>query len=630
MLKLLSSPEPFIIRPYQTEAHRAIRASWADGLAGVMVVMATGTGKTATALSLIVRDFLAHGRRVVWLAHREELVVQPADTVARFWPAYADRVGIVQAERDSPRADLVCASVATLATSPHRVDAILAAGPIDLLVVDEAHHSTSPTQQAAIQALGARLRLGLTATPDREDGADLSEDWEIAFSYSIVDAIGDGYLLAPFAHVERLPRLDLSRVSGRWDYDDAELGAELLRAGVVEHTVQLLTRAQVEAVRLPERDLFANISPRGRAALVFTATVEQAQRTALALRDAGLRAVHISGKTAKAERRRMIRAFRAGHIDILCNAAVLTEGTDLPRASCVVLARPTRSWSLFVQMVGRGLRLHGDQADCLILDVAGATEGHSLISAPVLIGGSKCRRSPNGAHSFTPAASPQDGARCDHCNAKIACGVLMGPHKWGADHHCEACGRPQCAESQDGAHHWTSAADHKRRCVECGMEIPDPLAGLLRERRSDAIEADWVRIPDVAPECYAVDLGDYGILYVRRQRPGWMPVWLAKGGRKPRPLSSRPLRTDHVRAYADDLVKRAERVAARAASWKGGRPDAYLRGKARNMGAPVRPGETAGEVGRRLLKIHARNRAIKTKIVRPLGRELTYQDPRRI
>ena len=185
------------------------------------------------------------------------------------------------------------------------------------------------------------------------------------------------------------------------------------------------------------------MSARGRSCLVFTATIDQARRTAEALREAGWKARHVSGKTPKSERRRLLAAFQRGLIDVLCNAAVLTEGTDLPRASCVVFARPTRSWSLFVQCVGRGLRLFDGKEDCFVLDLAGATEDHSLISAPVLIGGSRCPKSPNGNHDLHPAENPQEGAKCSHCGKKVPCGVNLGAHTYDKHHKCSGCGRPQ-------------------------------------------------------------------------------------------------------------------------------------------------------------------------------------------
>ena len=606
----------FQIRAYQERAHAAIEEAWAEGSRGAMIVMATGTGKTATALSLVVQ-YLRQGKRVAWLAHREELLTQPRDTVAKFWPDLLPEVGIVQADRDQPEAQLVLASTATLAASPHRVDAILRHGPIHVLVVDEAHHSTSPTHQAAMGALDAEKSLGLTATPDREDGADLSERWEIVFSYSIIEAIRDGALVEPWAAVERLPDLDLSRVSGRRDYDDGELGAELLRAGVVRHTVDTLSRS-LEFSRLPDRDLLARKSAEGGAVLVFTATVEQARRTAEALREAGWKARHVSGKTPKLERRRLLKAFQRGVIDVLCNAAVLTEGTDLPRASVVVLGRPTRSWSLFVQMVGRGLRLYPGKDRCLVIDLAGATQVHSLVSAPVLIGGSRCPESPDGVHQFTPDENPQDGAKCDHCKRRVSCGVLLAGHEWGEDSRCTACERAQCVDSDDRRHHWTPVEDFKRQCIDCGATVPDPLAGMAKKRDPEAVEADWVKVRNVAPETWVVDCGDYGLLFVSRRRPGWMPLWLVKGGRKPRPLAAEPIHKSQVRAYADDLARRTAKADAARAGWKGGRPDAGLRSKAWHAGKPVEPGENAGQVTRRLLVDHARARALKTGIAEEL------------
>ena len=357
------------------------------------------------------------------------------------------------------------------------------------------------------------------------------------------------------------------------------------------------------------------LTARRRSCLVFTATVDQAARTAEALREAGWKARHVSGKTPKAKRALLLEAFEDGRIDVLCNAAVLTEGTDLPRASCVVLARPTRSWSLFVQMVGRGLRLFANKSEALILDLAGATGDHSLISAPVLIGGKRCPKSPSGGHDLQPLEDPREGAKCTHCGAKVACGVNLGGHTYDDAHRCTGCGRPQCMESESGAHEWIPQADHKRQCLDCGAEVPDPLAGMVSKRGRETVEADWVRVPDLAPETYVVDLEPHGLLFVvgDRRTATWTPVWLKKGGRKPRPLVSEPLPAEYVRGYADDLVRRAEKVAAKEAAWKSGRPRRYDIVKAEAHGVRWN-GESAGELARRLLKVRARERAIKTGI----------------
>lgn len=609
-------------RPYQLEAHRACRDSWGeDPELGALLVMATGTGKTLTALSLAVSDFLALGLRVVWLAHRQELLDQPAREMAKHWPQYT--AGIVQASRHAPDAAIVFASVATLARSPDRTKQILTHGAPALVVVDEAHHAAASSHLSVLDSLTVGpvrpLTLGLTATPHRADGEDLSKDWRIVYSYGTAEAIRDGFLLQPYAVVDRLPDLNLEELSGRWDYDDGELGAELLRAGIVDHTVTMITKPhtlQPIPAEISEGIAPIEETPAERSGLVFTATVEQARLTAEALTAAGIESRHISGETPNADRRRLLRAFSNGTIRYLCNAAVLTEGTDLPVASVVVLARPTRSWSLYVQMVGRGLRLHGDQSRALVLDAAGATEDHSLISAPVLIGGSACPKSPNGAHVFGQIDNGR--GKCEHCGATVACFPLLGGHEWGKDLRCTGCNRPKCEESPTLDHAWLRKADFKKQCLYCGCEIVDPMASMVGERRKrsdDAVEGDWVRIRKVRPNLAAVDVGEFGILFVRWAAPeAFEPLWLPKRARKVRPLSDRPVSSRHVRAYGDDLVTRAAKVADVAARWKMARPTANMAAYGERWGVFWR-GESAGEYARKVFGVRARSRAIAVGIV---------------
>lgn len=606
----------FAPRHYQLQAHAAVRETWAEE-PGAMIVLATGTGKTLTALSLAIGDFVSTGQRVVWIAGREELLDQPARNVAKFWPDVS--TGIVQADRHTPDAQIVFASVATLAISPQRADDIVSHGRPALLVVDEAHHAASDSWQAAIGAIGAPLRLGLTATPHREDGADLGESWTIAYSYGIAEAIRDGALVRPYAVVSRVPDLNLEAVGGAWDYDAGDLGAELLRAGVVDHTVEAM-RETHRFRALPAEDGAPPIesTAKGRGVLVFTATVEQATLTAEALRADGWRAAVVSGTTPKRDRRRLLRAFERGDVDVLCNAAVLTEGTDLPRASVVVLARPTRSWSLYVQMVGRGMRLHPDKTECLILDLAGATEDHSLVSAPVLIGGSACPKSPNQEHDFAP--DEKGRAVCGHCGKRLACFALLGAHEWDATHCCTGCGKPKCGGSPTGGHAWLGAEDFKRVCLYCGVEIRDPMAAMVgpRKRRDDAVEGDWVKLEKVRPDCAAVDVGEFGILYVTwtdGDDHSFRPVFLKRKARKPRPMTDGPIAKAYVRAYADDLVTRAARVAAVDAGWKRApRPTADAMAYGTRYGVTWR-GETAGDFARRVFRVRARERAVKCGIV---------------
>ena len=320
------------LRLPQSEAIAAVRNRWRQRDRKVIVVLPTGVGKTIMALSLVV-SAVRKGLRVLWLAHRKELLTQPLRSLTGLWPEMGLLAGIVQASADASHARIVFGSSDTL-RGEKRLERLLKHGKITFVVVDEAHHSVSPTYKKILGRLDNQggappWMLGLTATPERADGKELGDYWNLAYSYSLYDAINNGYLVPVVHRLEQMPGLVLPE-TGSGDFNDDELAERLLMAGVVEHTVSAITR-----------------HARGRATLTFTASVEQARLTAEALTEAGVLTRWVSGETPSADRQRLLRAFEDGHIQGLVNCAVLTEGTDLPRADCVTIARPTRSKPLY-------------------------------------------------------------------------------------------------------------------------------------------------------------------------------------------------------------------------------------------------------------------------------------------
>lgn len=366
------------LRDYQHDAIARIHAAEARGVRRQLGVAATGLGKTVIFCSLAEQ----RGGRTLVLAHRDELIEQAAAKVREVWPAA--HVGVVKAERNEVDARVVVASVQTLARQ-RRLDHLVsstaqdnvlgAAEPFDLVVVDEAHHTAADTYRRILDGLAAGapdgpLLLGVTATPDRGDGKGLDDLFEeITFTYDILWGIGEGYL-SDLRGLRVTVDFDLGKVKVKaGDYDQGQAGRMMEAAGAPGHIVDAWRRHAA-----------------GRRTLCFTPTVALAEQVAEAFRHAGINAAWVAGSTPLDERRATLAAYSRGDIDVLANCAVLTEGYDEPRTDCIIVARPTRSRALYVQMVGRGTRRHPDKTDCLVLDVVGATAEHNLVTIPSLFG----------------------------------------------------------------------------------------------------------------------------------------------------------------------------------------------------------------------------------------------------
>lgn len=354
-------------RPYQIKAIAAFLAGVDEGVRRQLLVLPTGTGKTLTAL-LLARQL---GGPVLWLAHRDELIQQPYKAATQVWPGVSR--GIVKAARDEWDRDLVFASIQT-AARPRRLETLTRRN-WKLVVVDEGHHAPSASWRRVVSGLGCLdvsgpPLLGLTATPERLDSARLDDIFErIPYQYHLGQAVEDGYLARPDIVFEPI-KADLSGVSTRGgDFDPKSLDLALLEGGIVESIRQTVKKHAID-----------------RKALIFTVSVKQATMVAAALKADGHAAASIDGTMDMDERRYILRKFSEGKIRYLANCAILTEGFDEPTIDCIVMARPTQSKSLFIQCVGRGLRLATGKEDCRIIDMVALSGRHSLIQAPVIFG----------------------------------------------------------------------------------------------------------------------------------------------------------------------------------------------------------------------------------------------------
>jgi len=343
------------LRPYQIEAIQEIEDCWKGGDQSVLMVMATGLGKTAVFLGLLNR-VLTDGKRAMILAHRKELIDQPKDKLAHYYPGMADKVGIVMADQNEPDKQIIVATVQTLNTSKRRLDNILSSGKIDYLITDEAHHAVAASYiklyDRLMEANPEMLHLGVTATPLRGDGAGLAEVYsKVSGKYGIVEGIQSGYL-CPVRWLAIETGVSLSGVQiSQGDFAQGQL-SEVFST---DDNFDLVVRSHLDYAK-------------ERQGIAFTVLVTDAYRLAEKFNSAGIKAVAADGTTPKDQRQKVLDDFRSGAVQILCNVGLYTEGLDVPEASVIHQVRPTRSDGLYTQMVGRALRTFPGKEDALILD----------------------------------------------------------------------------------------------------------------------------------------------------------------------------------------------------------------------------------------------------------------------
>ena len=547
----------FTLRPYQSEALDKVAAAEARGVRRQLGVAATGTGKTVVFCALAER----RGGRTLILAHRDELVSQAAAKVREVWPEAT--VGVCKAERNEVRAQVVVASVQTLAR-PNRLAQLLAAqdgtsvlikpaDPFGLVVVDEAHRTAAVTYRGILTALRAGeadgpLLLGVTATPDRGDGKGLDDLFdEITFNYDLLWGIRAGYLSDMRGLRVTVDSLDLSGVKvRRGDYDAGQAGRAMEDAGAPE----VIVKAWLEHAS-------------DRRTLVFTPTVETARLTAEAFTHAGVAAAYVHGGTPLDERRRLLDDYQSGAVQVLANCAVLTEGYDAPRTDCVVMARPTKSRALFTQCVGRGSRRHPDKADCLVLDVVGASTMHSLVTVPSLfgLGEGYAERMGTGEGRLSEVVQERDDEL-----------VLIGKLR---------------AEEAD--------LFRALRAEVAWVSVHTEGAPLRRYVRPLGREADGTERPTVVLAQRSEHEWTAGLWWPRGSHPGPDGFRIHTPERKAVLVADVALET--AQGVAEDYVRQtADRLTAADAKWRKGKPSPRAKAAAKKWRMKVDPKWTAGEL----------------------------------
>lgn len=402
------------LRQYQTDAVLSVFDAIDDGYKRILYTQATGTGKTTVIAELCRLFHLSQDAKILCLAHRRELITQMYQRIKDHCGFDEWQIGCeIAGEFASSAAQIVVASVATV-RNPNR----LAGFAPDVIITDEAHRAAAASYRKIYERFGVgekTIHIGCTATAKRTDKQSLfainADGTRVelldkktksrypanpddciyeyhCFDYGILDGTEDGYLVPLRGHTVQT-ETDLEKVGTDTDGDFKE--GELARAVDNEERTILAINAWKQVAE-------------DRSTIVFCAGVEHAHHAAELWRQAGYTAVALDGETDNTTRFEALEKFRSGEIQAICNMGLFTEGMDAPRCGCVVHLRPTKSWNLYVQMTGRGLRpLSGivdacrtpgerrktieasSKPDCIVIDLVDLIGKNNICSAPSIL-----------------------------------------------------------------------------------------------------------------------------------------------------------------------------------------------------------------------------------------------------
>ena len=392
------------LRPYQQEAVNAVYEHLRTRDDNPCVVIPTGGGKTPV-IATICRDAVSLWEgRVVILAHVKELLEQAADKLRAIAPGIP--MGIYSA--GLKRKDLGYAVTIAGIQSVYRRACDL--GPVDLVIVDEAH-LIPPEGEGMYRQFLADARvvnphvrvIGLTATPFRMKTGPICEPDnilnEVCYEIGVRELIVQGFLSG----------LRTKAGSGTIDTRGLHVRAGEFVASEVEDLMDEQSLVEGACAEIVEHTKDRN------AVLIFSSGIRHGQHIVEVMRDRhGVECGFVSGDTPSGVRAAILDRFRTGELRYLCNVNVLTTGFDAPHIDCVALVRPTMSPGLYYQMVGRGFRLSPGKGDCLVLDFGGNVLRHGPVDAIRLAEDDR-------GEGDAPAKE------CPACQALIAAGYQVCP-----------------------------------------------------------------------------------------------------------------------------------------------------------------------------------------------------------
>lgn len=326
------------LRPYQVDLENRVRQAYREGCRSPCIVLPCGGGKSVI-IADIARQTTAKGNRVLFLVHRRELCDQIRSTFT-WWGVNMRLCDIMMVQTAARR----------LSKLPRP----------QLIITDENHHCLANTYRKIYEYFPECRRVGVTATPVRLNGDGLGDVNDRLIIGVSAKWLIENHCLAPYDYYA--PSLvDLSEVKmNRGEFETSSVEKLMLKKAVFGNVIEYYKKLAG-----------------GRQAICYCTSIRHSIETAAAFRAAGIEAEHIDGGTPRAERDEIVRKFKEGALDILCNVDLISEGFDVPDCECAILLRPTQSLTLYIQQAMRCMRYRPDKR-AVIIDHVGNYARHGL------------------------------------------------------------------------------------------------------------------------------------------------------------------------------------------------------------------------------------------------------------
>ena len=347
-----------VIEPirFQIPALYELSLTREEGYDKGLVIVATGLGKTY----LAIFDSMNY-KKVLFVVHREEILNQAKNS---FEKIYGDKktYGFFNGSKKEVGADITFASIATLGKEEYLNESYFSENYFDYIIIDEVHHGTGKNYQKLLDYFQPKFLLGLTATPERNDNGDIYKicDYNIVYECNFITGINKGWL-SPFEYFGIYDNVDYSNIpwrSGKYDLKELE------NALIVEERANLVYKKYSYYKK--------------EKSIAFCASIKHAEYMNNFFKEKGVKTIVLTGNNTSEKRKKEIQNLKEGKIEIIFVVDIFNEGLDIPAIDTILLLRPTSSYTIFMQQVGRGLRLCEGKTKLRILDFVGNYKGAEL------------------------------------------------------------------------------------------------------------------------------------------------------------------------------------------------------------------------------------------------------------